>query len=34
MPSFIHTSFQSVGVTRSPYHWWVISWASTSGEVV
>ena len=26
MPSFIHTSRQSSGVTRSPYHWWASSW--------
>ena len=34
MPSFIHTSRQSTGVTSLPYHWWTISWTITSGEVV
>ena len=34
MPSFIHTSRQSSGVTSSPYHWCAISWTSTAADVV
>ena len=33
MPSFIHTSDQSRGVTWSPYQWCAISCTSTSGAV-
>ena len=32
MPSFIHTSRQSVGDTTSPYQWWVISCWITGAE--
>ena len=34
MPSFIHTSRQSEGVTSSPYQWCASSWTTTAGEVV
>ena len=33
MPSFIHTSRQSEGVTWSPYHWCAISCTTTGGLV-
>ncbi len=33
MPSFIHTSRQSAGVTWSPYHWCASSWTIVAGEV-
>ena len=32
MPSFIHRSLQSSGVTVSPYHWCAISWTIVSRD--